>query len=61
MNHTVIVKYKVIWGNRIGNVFSTWYFNNFKESQCQRRFGIFELRNQVTRPTYAKWRHISSY
>ena len=25
------------------------------------RFRILELRNQVTKPSYAKWRHTSSY
>ena len=25
------------------------------------RFGILELRNRVTKPSYAKWRHTSSY
>ena len=28
---------------------------------CFLRFGILELRNRVTKPSYAKWRHTSSY
>ena len=40
------------------------YLNLKKESiqkQLLTRFGILELRNLVTKPSYVKWRHTSSY
>ena len=40
------------------------YLNLKKESiqkQLLTRFGILELRNLVTNPSYVKWRHTSSY
>ena len=41
--------------------FIKWNKIQFKIIFKKWRFGILELRNRITKPSYAKWRHTSSY